>query len=1003
MLLERWADVNHNGAAALLKAVEIGRPDLVAALLSAPIRPSPRSLDIAVGKAHEMMYEKDTSVGREIIQMCLSLGATGPNTTRLATEGIVDAVRRHRTLLLDTVLRLRQPPDEYEALALKEAIRAENVEILRKLLDFRQSRLALTAGMMQAMEVNDIKVRYNVVLLLIQAGAQEECTAEAFVKATCSVVATTSKEGKELSRQIFDLLLEEGKADIDYRNGDALQVAVRAARKDLAEEIVNRKPSTRSLGAALPLAMATDDAGQKQAFVDILVRNPICELAAGKALVEAFKAGPSCSKLIEALLRRASVNYNNGEVFIYAIRNFRFDAFSLLLGQGISYKALFTAVNEAVKVSAHTRKVIFKHLIGRLGLDHLNISLKHIVLQTPTDLDLVEMLLDGGADALHQEGVCVKHASYNLNLDLIRVLSRHSGQSETVFTRALSCILSRGRQWIALEHLELIQILLRNGASGQVVDKAMVEMVDHVVGEESRRDLGKVFLNVLFAEKADVNYENGKAVGIAAGRGDSLLLTYLLAHGATPTTASLALSAAMMAHHDEELLLQLVTALGKRRFRRVDVSEILPGKLNPILLCLKSYPTSVALVDSLVAAGCSLQVTIPFQIYADETIIDQDGRRVSHEPEPISILMCPLLQEYRATSPAVFRALIRHGADLAYTTPRTCTTALMLAAMSGRRGITRMLLEAGANAAAKDIYGRSALFFASKAGDADLASLLLKSKSPSNDGSLHEASRRFNTRVMQLLLEAGHDANQRSALHGGRTALGELALHGSPKDISVAEEAVDVLSNAGASPLLKMQGKTAIFLALDNPQNETMVPLLLSKILHTTIHSRENTFQQEIYHFSPTMYISKGILHGPQTEKLFQLLHKSGVEDRFYATLGEDQPADAVGIPDEIRDFERLRRMNSPRASQDSEMQGVSHSRNSSRSKKQIKYEALYEEDWMLADKEMREKYTGRVSHGSQMTALKTRSGNVIGHVDLDELKRWHQRDEFLKNQRASA
>lgn len=232
-----------------------------------------------------------------------------------------------------------------------------------------------------------------------------------------------------------------------------------------------------------------------------------------------------------------------------------------------------------------------------------------------------------------------------------------------------------------------------------------------------------------------------------------------------------------------------------------------------------------------------------------------------------------------------------------------------MAAKSGRIDIVRLLLSSGARVSAKDALGHSALFYAARAGNAELVELLLESKPALNDGSLHEASRGFHVQVMQLLLEAGHDANFRSIKHGGRTALGEIAFRATPPtDIAAAEEALDLLTAVEASPLLKVHGKTVIFLALDNEHNEAITKLLLERMLYRTLNSLENTYQHGTLHYSPTMYVAKGILLGTPSETLLQLLKDHGCEDRYYATIEETQPPDAVGLPEEIRDYEREKR-----------------------------------------------------------------------------------------------
>jgi ankyrin repeat protein len=620
------------------------------------------------------------------------------------------------------------------------------------------------------------------------------------------------------------------------------------------------------------------------------------------------------------------VNYNNGEVFIYAIRNFRPETFHLLLGQGLSYKALFTAVLEALKSPREDRRLLFNDLLSRLQLDHLNTALKHVVLEEDTDLAMVQLLLDAGAEPAYEDGLCIKHAASTLDRDLLGLLSGYLGHHGSIYNQAFSAIIHRNKQWIAFEHVEIIDILLQHGATGSIAGKAMVEIVDHLVCQETQEDLAETLLRKLFAANVDVNHENGKAISIAASRGDTFLLSLLLANGATAPSATLALASTIMAHHDESLLLQLIDIFADQSSAVPDFNRSIPGMPAPIFQCLKSYGNSEAVLDSLVRAGCLLEATIPMQVFS-YAAQDREERVVSSELEPASVLMWALLQEEGLISPAVMAALVRHGgkshsfstghnlhlltipADISYSTPKSRTTPLLLAVKSAQIDMVHMLIESGARVSAKDAQGHSALFYAARAGHVELVQVLLGSRPIVNDGSLHEASRGFHVPVMKLLLEAGHDSNFRSIKHGGRTALGEIALNAAPPaDIAAAEEALDLLASVDASPLLKVHGKTIIFLALDNRHNEVIARLLLDRMLYKTLNSHENTYQQGTYHYSPTTYVAKGILLGTPSEALLQMLNAHGCEDRFYATMEETQPPDAVGMPEEIREYERERR-----------------------------------------------------------------------------------------------
>ncbi|KAK4141212.1 uncharacterized protein C8A04DRAFT_31186 [Dichotomopilus funicola] len=911
LLLEHWADVNYGDAVALTRAVEISRPDLVALLLSGSVQASSRSLDAAIGKLRPLLGDYDTSVNREMLELCLASGAKGPETNKLVTEGLVELVRKRHIQLITIILRYKKAPGQFEAAALIEAVRAEQLNIISTLLEFKPSSNSLAIAISQTVSVGSPQFRYEATRLLIQCGARGQCAAEALVKTVHCLVANLrrgDKLGIERDMRLFHLLLHEGKADVNFGKGDALQIAVRSGCVEVVEEILAKEPSPESLGVALGWAMEVKDSKKKKQLVEMLVRRKVNEDAAGKALVAAFKSEPDNAEVVELLLTRGSVNYNNGEVFVYAIRNFRPDTFHLLLGQGLSYKALFTAVMEALNAPRANRRALFSDLLSRLQTDHLNTALKNVVLEEETDVAMVRMLLDAGAEATHEDGLCIKHAASTLDRELLSILSQYLGHHSSIYSQALASIVNRNKMWIAFEHVELIDILLRHGASGTIAGKAMLEIVDHLACREPERNLAETLLRRLFVAKVDVNQENGKALSIAASRGDPFLLTLLLNNGATASSSTLALTAAIMAHHQEDLLLQLVGIFSTQVAAAPDFNKSIPGMPPPIFQCLKSYGHSVTVLDCLVQAGCKLSTTVPMHVFA-RSKRDGDNRVASSELEPASVLMWVLLQEEGVIGLSVLEALIHHGADISYTTPKSRTTPLLLAAKSGTVAVVKMLIEAGAKVSTKDKLGHSALFYASRAGNTELVELLLESRPAVNDGSLHEASRGFHVQVMQLLLEAGHDPNFRSTKHGGRTALGEIALKATPPtDIAAAEESLDLLNAAEASPLLKVQGKTVIFLALDNEHNETITRLLLDRMLYRTLNSHENTYQHGALHYSPTMYVVKGVLLGPPSDALLQLLMAHGCDDRFYATIEETQPHDAVGLPEEIRDYERDRR-----------------------------------------------------------------------------------------------
>ncbi len=669
LLLDHWADVNYGDAIALTRAVEISRPDLVALLISGSVQASPRSLDAAIGKLRHLLAERDSSLNREMVELCLSAGASGPETLRLVTEDLVEFVRRRHTYLIGTILRYKKPPGQYEAAALIEAVRSEQLDIIAKLLEFKPEPISLTAAISQTVGVGSPRFRYEATRLLIASGAQGQCAAEALVKTVHCLVANLKRGDKssiERDMRLFYLLLHEGKADVNFGKGEALQIAIRSASVEVAEEILAKEPSPDSIDAALAWAMDGRDSQKKRQLVEMLVRRQVSEAAAGKALLKVFRTEPDNTAVVELLLTRASVNYNDGEVFTHAIRNFRPEAFHLLLGQGIDYKALFTTVVEALKLARLDRRLLFGEIlsrlqVGHLQVGHLNMALKHVVLEEDSDLDLAKMLLDAGAKPEHEDGACVKYAASSLNRGLLQLLSEYLGENPDIYGQAFSAIINRGKQWISLEHVEVVDILLQHGVSGFAAGRAIVDVVDHLACQTAQAGLAEVLVRKLFAAGVDVNYENGKAVSIAASRGDPFLLSLLLGNGATSSSATLALTAAVMAHHDEQLLLQLIDIFADQRSAVPDFNKSIPGMPPPIFQCLKAYGKSTAVLDHLVTAGCRLETTVPMQVYADVARDRASARVASSEMEPASVLMWALLQKPGVISPAVVEALLGHG------------------------------------------------------------------------------------------------------------------------------------------------------------------------------------------------------------------------------------------------------------------------------------------------------------------------------------------------------
>ncbi|OIW30219.1 hypothetical protein CONLIGDRAFT_680998 [Coniochaeta ligniaria NRRL 30616] len=916
MLMKSGADPNWEDAVALLAAAQGKRPDLLAILLSGPSWPSPHSLDAVVGKAYVGMTGKDTREGVEVIDLALSAGAQGQHTTDLCTKGFAETVRRRQLVLLDVLLKYNKPSGHYETVAILQAIETREQDILTKFLRLNPTPTSLAIAVAQAMKIPDSAPRLEMIKMLISSGAQGECIASALVSTVQLALDTKggSDQNHKLDRQLLDLLLDQGNADVDYRSGEALQAAVRASSLDISRKIIAKRPSPETVGAALPVALSIQDSERKESVVELLIGNDISDTAVNRSLMQVVRGGRGNSYLVQLLLSRANVDYNSGEVFVYAIRNQDLNTLQLLLLRHPNSTSLFTAVDEALNVERTTRYSVFEVLIPQLDRQHLSQAFKASGLEPYPDVGFMRTLLQAGANVTVENGACIKQATGNLDIDALNLLTEFSGYNEGIYTAAFTDLLDSGRNWMSFDHLESLQLILTHGASGKPLNVALLTVVQQLGCDNSQTDLMEQLLEFLLASDADVNYEHGDVVCVAARQGNAIALRQLLASGATRDTASAGFAAAVLAKHSEQHLLILVDIFMDREDENIMsvINTPQSGILPPLFLCLNAYPTSVALAIRMFAVGCDTEQTVPSRVYGETRELDGESEVTIPNEEPVTVLAWALLQPDDRISSDVISTIIDQGANVSFSTPNTRATPLMLAANFGRADITQKLLGSGAKAAPKDVFGRSTLFYASRGGHADVVKLLLEQRPVINDGSLHEASRGFHTSVVDLLIKGGHDPNYRSTKHGGRTALGEIALKGRiPGDVSAAEDAIDVLKSAGADPLVQIHGKSIIYLAMENEFCPVpMTQLLLDRILWQTINSDANIYQSANLHYSPTMYLTKTPSHPSRSSatQILTLLHHHGAKDIFYSSSPSSrQPPGATGLPPAIAAAESRR------------------------------------------------------------------------------------------------
>ncbi|CZR56667.1 uncharacterized protein PAC_06556 [Phialocephala subalpina] len=449
-----------------------------------------------------------------------------------------------------------------------------------------------------------------------------------------------------------------------------------------------------------------------------------------------------------------------------------------------------------------------------------------------------------------------------------------------------------------------LNCLIEWGASGESVHLALCQgLYARMHGRGPKSDS---FIRTLVGAELDVNHEEGEAFRAAADCGNIEILGQLLAAGPTPETKAFAFAVAILAQHDESLLLALIDLFMSGKSEPLVGKESPPkGYFPPLFMCLQLYPKSRRLVESLIKAGCPVDATIEYNP-------SEDYLQSTESITPLIFALCAAAGQAgrdQQISSDVIDVLISKG-DVNFQTSKSKVTPLILAAKHGRKDVVAKLLKKRAKTSATDIMERSALFYASRNGDLPSVEALLQVGSPADDGSLHEAARELHDDVVKVLIKKGHRINSRSTneAHGDRTALHEMLQNcngnaGIPK----IKETILALTKG------KLDDED-FFLALSNSAPIPLVRALLSISMDEQLRKGELLLESKagafIFYYSPMMYIRQSLASSPVEvqNRLLAEIGGLGGQDQFYAQQGMRQPPGYTGAPQPIHQAEENRR-----------------------------------------------------------------------------------------------
>ncbi|KAI0383583.1 hypothetical protein F5Y04DRAFT_250543 [Hypomontagnella monticulosa] len=833
ILLKGGANATFDQAAAFQEATRSNRDDIIRIFVSCEeIKQCTPLLDLAVGASYKAKKY-------QTLEMCLKLGAKGPVTN--AT--LVSAIDSRSYTLADTLIKYGASTEHEAGAAVVSAFMSGQPKVLQMVLNGNPPISSMAAAISHVSDLRDIETAYKMVKLLVSAGIRGDVISEALIQ----ILDRESMAGDQRIRfNLVDLLLKTGQANVNFRRGHCLVLAVIEGWVDILKLLLNHQPSVESRAVALEFAIELPDADLRQQMIsmifDVGVKYPGVTRHLATAIVKL------AAKSFRLSVLEAFANHQLSSTVVL-------DAFSAMISGGEQWLA-------------------------------------------PRGLEVVQFLLNQGASGPSiDKAFC--QAARLMNRDAFELLS--TSINTTTPGEALRGIVDHSQEWYSPDgcNLWVVHSLLELGAEGDSVNLAFLSAsTAFAQGLASETVLD----TLLFVGGADVNFHQGEVLEVAIKAGSVPLLEKVILYHPSREHMARTFSDIIISPLAENLILALLDVLvrGCTSENMPDFKVAPPGRPPPIADCLAIHPKYAALLKRLIGLGCNLEAELYAKIYDD----------VGFEPVTVLIwALCPL-EGNQLVSAATLRVLINAKANVRSTAAFSRTTPLILAARNSRADIVKALIKANADTYVRDCYGRSALFYASRGGDLTTVHELLKAKFKPNDGSLHEAARNLYSDIVAALIKAGHDPNFRSSLleHEGRTPLQELAYKcDGVRDITEIEVTIAALERGKADALERWRGKNALFLALDHPEPHTITQAMLDIIMWRNINHHNNIIEinQKTgvkYCMSPTMYLVKGSSQATlrRNSQLLHLLRLKNCVDRYYAQQGAEQPPDAVGWPDAI-------------------------------------------------------------------------------------------------------
>ncbi|KAL7800180.1 hypothetical protein V8C37DRAFT_364370 [Trichoderma ceciliae] len=911
ILLESGADPNAYKASSLCHAVMGGKIQIVDLLFGPQCRLNQTSLGCALPHALRL---QDPMNRLTLTKRLVEAGISPQEVNR----ALIHAIKTYpEDFGLIRTLSSKADTSDGEALSL--AISKESVDVTDILLSVANHSvdnrsLALT----RAMEVKNRPNRNTL--------CQRLLAYEISPTAASNALLVAAREGDV---KLGDILMSHG-ASMSENNGQAVVEACRGGSVEVLKVLLGTDMAVQNTTLEEGFQAATEvrDLNKRAMIFEQLLSKGLRGELVDAQLESAARYGEDGQAILRVLLvAGADPNYANGEAVVAATRSAFIKNLALLLGlwdEGDSQKkvsppTLIRALKACWSLNRDTRYLIIGDLM-KAGLpvaEDLHIALNDAVNEEDSEERLVKLLLEFGASPLANGcKTLVDAARKALSSSLALLLDIDIPQQDINMAFNSSFKAENMDAWFTQSGLDTAQMLLDKGATGDALSETLVQVMS--VANPDNMELADRFFRVLTSHDPNANYQNGEPLRQAASQANIDWTHRLLACHPSTETLTFAFHCIFDTALTQDVVLELFQLFADYHEGdvRVDVMATRAGSMPVLGRAISQYPRSSTILTTLLDAG----------FYYDQSMLLKLHPEIEEEEE-MTLLTWAIAQPQKKVSTNLIQILLERGAKVNMGTKLSGTTPLMLAVRERRPDIVKLLLLEGADVDAMDFLGRTPMAMVTHLGGEvaiQMMSSLLAAEPSKDDGSLHNAARDLNLAAVKVLMEAGHDPDFPSPLHNGRSALGEVCLHGSdagemtPERERKMQKVMTFLVDSGSDISIKLNGKSILYLCFDATDPVSTTRALLKSGMWKHVNKPFNHYADETLVYSPTMYVTKILASLDAQDQLLSVLRASRATDVYYAKEGT-QPEGAVGLPEDMEVRERIRKARSERLAEESQ------------------------------------------------------------------------------------